>query len=91
MSINFTNVYLEDRDRGADDEDEDVRHGEVDEEHVDHSLEAGACGHWQDDLNIGKCQRAWRMTLSKINIDQDTIIRKMRDNPVTWITEKITQ
>ena len=63
MSINFTNVYLEDGDRGADDEDEDVRHGEVDEEHVDHSLEAGACGHWQDDLNNRKYQRAWRMTL----------------------------
>ena len=45
MSINFKNFYLEDRDRGADDEDEDVCHGEVDKEHVDHSLEAGACGH----------------------------------------------
>ena len=58
--------HLEYGDWGADDEDEDVRHGEVDEEHVDHGLEAGAGGHWQDDLNISKCQigyslwfRAW--------------------------------
>ena len=45
--IRYTAMILsrEDGDRGADDEDEDVRYGEVDEEHVDHSLEAGACGH----------------------------------------------
>ena len=61
MSINFKNFYLEDRDRGADDEDEDVCHGEVDKEHVDHSLEAGACGHWQDDLTIRKCQRGFSL------------------------------
>ena len=50
----FTN--LEDGDRGADDEDEDVSYGEVDEEHVDHGLEAGARGHRQDDLGVTKCQ-----------------------------------
>ena len=47
-------LYLENGDRGTDDEDKDVCHGEVDEEHVDHSLEAGARGHWQDDLSVVK-------------------------------------
>ena len=93
----YKNPYLKDGDRGADDEDEDVRHGKVDEEHVDHSLEAGAGGHWQDDLgNITKCQQ-WRNALCKYLImftDQDVIIREMRegkDNPVTRYLEKITQ
>ena len=98
----YKNPHLEDGDRSADDEDEDVRHGEVDEEHVDHGLEAGARGHWQDDLrNITKCQlwsMLWRNSLCKFGImitDQDgVIIREMRegkDNPVTRSQEKITQ
>ena len=93
----YKNPHLEDGDRSADDEDEDVRHGEVDEEHVDHGLEAGARGHWQDDLrNITKCQQ-WRNSLCKFVIlitDQDVIIGGMRegkDNPVTRSQEKITQ